>query len=93
MIKKTKDRWSQVAQGINEAIEYNKDKRGKSKISLVQFKVSRGFYNELKADEENSRLIASKVIIEREMGIRGEAPFELEVIDNERYCLLMVRIK
>lgn len=87
MIKKTKDYPKQIAENIQKALDYNKTvKEPNTPIKITQIEISRGLYN------CGSIAVRDKVC--EELGIKPwDAPFTIDVQDNDFYCQLLIRYK
>lgn len=87
MIKKTKDYPKQIAYSIQKALDYNKTvKKPNTPIKITQFEISRGLYN------CGSIAIRDKVC--EVLGIKPwDAPFTIDVQDNDFYLQLLIRYK
>jgi hypothetical protein len=87
MIKKTKDYPKQIAYSIQKALNYNKAvKEPNTTIKITQIEISRGLYN------CGSIAIRDKVC--EELGIKPwDAPFTIDVQNNDFYWQLLIRYK
>ena len=87
MIKKTKDYPKQIAEKIQSALDYNKTViEPNTPIKITQIEITRGLYN------CGSIAIRDKVC--EELGIKPwDAPFTIDVHDNDEYCQLLIRYK
>lgn len=87
MIKKTKDYPKQIAESIQKALEYNKAvKEPNTPIRITSLEITRGLYN------CGSIAIRDKVC--EVLGIKPwDAPFTIDVQDNDFYCQLLIRYK
>lgn len=87
MIKKTKDYPKQIAENIQKALDYNKTvKEPNTPIKITQIEISRGLYN------CGSIAIRDKVC--EVLGIKPlDAPFTIDVQDNDFYCQLLIIYK
>lgn len=87
MIKKTKDYPKQIAEKIQKALEYNKAvKAHNTPIKITQIEISRGLYN------CGSIAIRDKVC--EELCIKPwDAPFTIDVHDNDFYWQLLIKYK
>lgn len=87
MIKKTKDYPKQIAENIQEALDYNKTvKEPYTPIKITQIEISRGLYN------CGSIEIRNKVC--EVLGVKPwDAPFTIDVQDNDFYWQLLIRYK
>lgn len=85
MIKKTKDYPKQIADKIKSALEYNKE-NPQSPIKLTQIEISRGLCN------CGSIAIRDKVC--EVLGVKPwDAPFTIDVQDNDFYWQLLIKYK
>ena len=87
MIKKTKDYPIQIAEKIQDALEYNKAvKEPYTPIQITTIEISRGLYN------CGSIEISNKVC--EVLGIKPlDAPFKIDVQDNDFYWQLLIKYK
>ena len=87
MIKKTKDYPKQIAEKIQKALEYNKAvKEPYTQIKITKIEISSGLYN------CGSIAIMNKVC--EVLGIKPwDAPFTIDVQDNDFYWQLRVKYK
>ena len=85
MIKKTKDYPKQIAEKIQSALDYNKTvKEPNTPIKITQIEITRGLYN------CGSIAIRNKVC--EVLGIKPwDAPFTIDVHDNDEYCQLLIK--
>lgn len=86
MIKKTKDYPKQIAEKIQKALDYNKTvKEPNTLIKITSIEISRGLYN-------CGSMIMNKVC--EELNIKPcDAPFTIDVQDNDFYLQLLVKYK
>ncbi len=87
MIKKTKDYPKQIAEKIQKALDYNKTvKEPYTPIKITQIEISRGLYN------CGSIEIRNKVC--EVLGVKPwDAPFTINVQDNDFYWQLLIKYK
>ena len=87
MIKKTKDYPKQIAENIQKALDYNKTvKEPYTPIKITQIEISRGLYN------CGSIAIRDKVC--EVLGVKPwDAPFTIDVQDNDFYWQLLIKYK
>lgn len=79
MIKKTKEAFKQIAEKIENAIEYNKNNPA-SPIKLIQIEISRGLYNI--GDEELFKKVKEEI----------NAEFKLCTNDHDDYIMLFINL-
>ena len=87
MIKKTKDYPKQIAEKIQKALDYNKTvKEPYTPIKITQIEITRGLYN------CGSIEIRNKVC--EVLGVKPwDAPFTIDVKDNDSYWQLLIKYK
>lgn len=87
MIKKTKDYPQKIAEKIQKALDYNKTVQAPYTLAkMTQIEISRGLYN------CGSIAIRDKVC--EVLKIKPwDAPFIIDVHDNDFYCYLLITYK